>query len=127
MLRHGGFVPTVRQRSLLALTLTERVGISRGIVTGSSIREIGRLLDRAASTLSGEVAARYGGRPEYRGNEADEHAWKSALRPKHCNLAVHEELQKIVASIQILDWSPEQISGSLKIEYPENESIRFAL
>ena len=28
---HGGFVPALRQRSLLALTLTEREEISRGI------------------------------------------------------------------------------------------------
>jgi IS30 family transposase len=53
-------------------------------------------------------------------------AWKSALRPKHCLLAINEKLQKIVASTLILDWSPEQISGWLKIEYPENESVRVS-
>jgi IS30 family transposase len=30
----------------------------------------------------------------------------------------------IVASKLILDWSPEQISGWLKIPYPSNESMR---
>ncbi len=30
--RHGGFVPAVRRRSLLALTLREREEISRGLV-----------------------------------------------------------------------------------------------
>ena len=38
--RHGGFVPAVRRRSLLALTLREREEISRGLAGGSSIREI---------------------------------------------------------------------------------------
>ena len=61
--RHGGFVPAVRCRSLLALTLREREEISRGIASGSSIREIAKLLDRAGSTVSREVA-RHGGRPE---------------------------------------------------------------
>ena len=38
--RHGGFVPAARRRSLLALTLRVREGISRGLAGGSSIREI---------------------------------------------------------------------------------------
>ncbi|MGB0033998.1 MAG: hypothetical protein WBP79_00815, partial [Candidatus Acidiferrales bacterium] len=37
--RHGGFVPAIRRRSLLALTLREREEISRGIASGSSIRK----------------------------------------------------------------------------------------
>jgi IS30 family transposase len=61
-----------------------------------------------------------------RASEADEQAWKSAWRPKHCLLAIHEKLQKIVASKLILDWSPEQISGWLKIQYPEDESMRVS-
>src|SRR5271157_4279214 len=60
--RHGGFVPAVRRRSLLALTLREREEISRGPASGSSIREIAKCLDRAVSTVSREVA-RHGGRP----------------------------------------------------------------
>jgi Helix-turn-helix domain len=67
---HGGIVPRVRRRSLLALTLPEREDISRGIASGSSIRKIAQLLDRAASTVSREVV-RHGGRPEYRAHEAD--------------------------------------------------------
>ena len=51
-------------RSLLALTLAEREDISRGIACGSSIRDIAKHLERAASTVSREVA-RHGGRPEY--------------------------------------------------------------
>ena len=66
---HGGFVPAVRRRSLLALTLPEREDISRGIACGSSIRKIAQHLDRAVSTVSREVA-RHGGRSEYRANEA---------------------------------------------------------
>ena len=122
---HGGIVPVARRRSLLALTLPEREDISRGIASGSSIRKIAQLLDRAASTVSREVA-RHGGRPDYRANEADAQAWKSALRPKPCLLAIHEKLQKIVASKLILDWSPEQISGWLKTQYPNDESMRVS-
>ncbi len=34
-----------------------------------------------------------------------------ALRPKLCRLATHRQLQEIVASKLMQDWSPEQISG----------------
>ena len=58
--------------------------------------------------------------------EADGEAWESALRPKRCLLAIHLKLRKIVASKLILDWSPEQISGWLKIQYPDDESMRVS-
>jgi IS30 family transposase len=122
---HGGIVPAVHRRALLALTLTEREEISRGIASGSSIRAMARCLERAASTVSREVA-RHGGRPAYRANEADRQAWASALRPKACLLAIHRKLQQVVASKLILDWSPEQVSGWLKIQYPDDESMRVS-
>jgi len=50
LLPRGGIPPAARRRSRLALTLAEREDISRGIASGSSIREIARHLDRAAST-----------------------------------------------------------------------------
>ena len=75
--------------------------------------------------MSREVA-RHGSRPEYRANEADAQAWKSALRPKPCLLAIHEKLQEAVASQLMLDWSPEQISGWLKTQYPEDEGMRVS-
>ena len=35
------------------------------------------------------------------------------------------ESQKMVPSKLILDWSPEQISGWLKVQYPDDESMRM--
>ena len=84
--RHGGIAPAARQRSLRTLTPAEREDISRGIASGGSIRNIAKGLQRAASTVSREVA-RHGGRPLYRASEADHQAWESALRPKLCLLA----------------------------------------
>src|SRR5208337_1429226 len=118
LLPRGGIPPAARRRSRLALTLAAREDISRGIASGSSIREIARHLDRAASTVSREVT-RHGGRPAYRAHEANEQAWDSALRPKRCLLAVNRKLRDIVASKLVMDWSPEQISGWLKTEYPD--------
>jgi len=100
--RHGGIPPAARRRSCLALTLGERENISRGIASGSPLREIARRMDRAASTVSREIS-RHGGRPAYRAHVAEGHAWDSALRPKKCLLAVHRKLRNIVASKLILD------------------------
>ena len=50
--QHGGIVPATRRRSLVTLTLAEREDISRGIASGSSIREIAKGLERAVSTVS---------------------------------------------------------------------------
>ena len=121
----GGIPPLARRRSQLALTFSEREEISRGIACGSSIREIAGRLRRAASTVSREVA-RHGGRPAYRAYDADRQAWNAGLRPKRCLLAMNIELRDIVASKLILDWSPEQIAGWLKAQYPHNESMRVS-
>jgi IS30 family transposase len=48
------------------------------------------------------------------------------LRPKVCLLAVHRKLQRIVAGKLILDWSPEQISGWLKNQYPDDQSMHVS-
>src|SRR5437588_2743484 len=123
--RHGGIAPPVRRRSRRVLTLAEREDISRGIASGCSMRVIAQRVSRACSTISREVA-RHGGRAEYRANEADHQAWGSALRPKACRLATHSKLQEIVASKLILDWSPKQISGWLKTQYPNDQSLRVS-
>jgi transposase, IS30 family len=125
LLPRGGVPPAARHRSRLALTLAEREDISRGIASGSSIREIARDLKRGTSTVSREVK-RHGGHSVYRASQADDLAWDSALRPKPCLLALHSKLREMVGSKLILDWSPEQISGWLKTEYPGDESMRVS-
>ena len=125
LLPRGGIAPQARRRSRLALTRAEREDISRGIASGWSMREIAGRLDRAASTVSREIS-RHGGRPAYRAHDADDHAWDSALRPKRCLLALNRKLRNIVASKLILDWSPKQISGWLKTQYPGDESLRVS-
>ena len=125
LLPRGGICPAARCRSPLALTLAEREDISRGIASDSSIREIARGMNRAASTVSREVI-RHGGRPAYRAHDADRQTWVLALRPKCCLLAVNRKLRDIVASKLILDWSPEQISGWLRNQYPNDERMRVS-
>src|SRR5499425_26 len=125
LLPRGGIPPAARRRSRLALTLAEREDISRGMACGSPLREIARRLDRAASTVSREVT-HHGGRPAYRAHDADQQAWNAALRPKRCLLAANRKLRDVIAGKLLLDWSPKQISGWLKTQYPDDESMRVS-
>src|SRR5579872_5697047 len=123
--RHGGIAPPVRRRSRRVLALAEREDISRGMASGSSLRVIAQAVGRASSTVSREVA-RHGGRAQYRANQADQQAWDSALRPKPCLLATRSQLQEMVARKLMQDWSPQQISGWLKTEYPNDQSLHVS-
>jgi len=119
--RTGGIRPPKRCRCLAALSLGEREEISRGLVTGDSIRSIAARLGRAPSTISRELK-RNGGQDNYRATQADSAAWERALRPKRCKLAENHALARVVADKLRLLWSPEQIAGWLKHTYPCDES-----
>jgi IS30 family transposase len=121
----GGIAPVARRRGPAVLVLDEREEISRGIAAGQSLRGIAADLGRSPSTVSREVA-RHGGRSAYRAIEADGRAWGLALRPKPCRLASHHRLRWRVAEKLALDWSPEQISGWLKREFPADEGLQVS-
>ena len=122
---NGGVRPLPRKRSRLALTLSEREEISRGVVTGCSLRSIAKTLGRSTSTVSREIH-RNGGRRRYRANRADQAAWDRAHRPKRCKLAENHALARIVAKKLQQLWSPEQIAGWLKRTYPDDEHYQVS-
>jgi len=122
---NGGISPAARRRAPIVLALEEREEISRGIAAGRSIRRIAARLGRAPSTVTREVR-RHGGRSAYRASEADSDAWDRALRPKPCRLASCPELRWRVAQKLALQWSPEQISGWLKREFPADEGMQLS-
>jgi IS30 family transposase len=121
----GGFSPPERRRRRCALIPAEREEISRGLASGESLRAIATRLGRCASTVCREVN-RNGGRRNYRAQKAEEQALKRARRPKKCLLAIDERLRDVVARKLREDWSPEQISGWLKREYPDDEAMRIS-
>lgn len=118
--RVGGIRPAVRKRSRLALTLLERETISRGLAAHRSLRSIARELCRPASTVSREIS-RNGGYAKYRAARADNQAWERARRPKLCKLAINKHLQRVISNKLTIHWSPEQIAGWLKRNYPREE------
>jgi IS30 family transposase len=122
---HGGIRPAPRRRSRLALTLSEREEISRGIAMHRSARSMARLLGHSPSTVSREIN-RNGGYNRYRATPADEQAWARSRRPKRCKLGDSPRLRQAVARKLRLNWSPEQIAGWLKRAHPEDESCRVS-
>lgn len=121
----GGIVPKARRRSSQALRMDEREEISRGIAAGHSAQRIAARLQRPTCTVTRELA-RNGGRDAYRASEADALAWELARRPKRCRLATHSKLRYLVAGKLSTNWSPEQISGWLKQEYPMDPDLRVS-
>ena len=121
----GGIRPVQRVRSRLALSLSEREEISRGVIAGRSIRWIAVSLGRAPSSVSREIR-RNGGRQDYRASQANQAAWDKAHRPKSCKLVRNRALARIVAQKLKMLWSPEQIAGWLKSAYPQDESYQVS-
>ena len=121
----GGIRPQLRTRSRFSLSMSEREDISRGISAGLSIRTIATQLGRSPSTISREIN-RNGGYDIYRAAAADKAAWDRAQRPKLCKLACQRSLARVVARQLKLQWSPQQIAGWLKREYPENEDYHVS-
>jgi IS30 family transposase len=123
--QHGGIAPVVRRRAPRALKLEEREEISRGLATGTTIRAIARGLGRSASTICREIS-RNGGARAYRAARADKRGWEQARRPKRCRLACYGRLRRRVAQKLAQQWSPEQIAGWLRRQYPGDPSMQIS-
>jgi IS30 family transposase len=115
----------VRHRSGRQLSLAEREEISRGLAGGASLRSIAAGLGRSASTVCREVA-RNGGVRRYRATKAEDRAWGCGRRPKVAKLASHAELRAAVEGRLTLRWSPQQISGWLREEFPRRAEMQVS-
>jgi IS30 family transposase len=125
LLPFGGIYQPPQRRRATALTPAEREEISRGLAAQESYRTIGQRLGRPASTISREVA-RNRGASKYRALDADDRAWRRAKRPKPCLLAQRPALAAYVADRLREDWSPEQIAGMLRKQYPDGSPMRVS-
>jgi len=125
LLRCGGIRPEPRCRGPRRLSVEEREEISRGLAAGLSLRAIAGQLGRAPSTITREVAAN-GGRSRYRASRADQMAWSRATRPKPCKLATRPALRAIVEEKLQRRWSPQQIAGWLKVNYPDDPEMQVS-
>ena len=107
------------------LTVEERDDILRGIGENLSARAIAARLGRDRSVISREIA-RNGGRDGYRVHAAQERYEALKSRPKERKLEKNKRLHDVVAEKLRDDFSPEQISGRLKEDYPDDPGMRVS-
>jgi IS30 family transposase len=106
------------------LSIAEREEILLGLTRGESFAAIARALGRSTSTVSREVNAN-GGRTRYRMWPAHDRAQRLARRPKPCKLD-HKRLQRVVVRWLEDFYSPDQISGRLRIEFPDDPMMQVS-
>jgi len=108
------------------LTFTEREEIALGRAAGESLRSIAARLRRSPSTISGELARNQDPNRGYRATTAHVLAYDRASRPKPAKLATNLVLRAKVEKDLEKKYSPEQITGRLRVEFPEDPEMRVS-
>jgi IS30 family transposase len=105
----------------------ERYEMARLREAGLPVREIGRRMGRAASTVSRELARNADPRTgQYQPERAHQLAWQRQRRPKPSKLARDPVLRERVQQLLDRRYSPEQVSGRLKVEHPDDPAMRVS-
>lgn len=111
----------------LRLSHVEREEVAWGDAQGWSVRRIAVGLGRHHSTIARELVRHRNGRGEYRALRAQLGAEKNARRPRGSKLCQAGPLREFVATkLRTEQWSPEQISNVLKVEFPDDPSMQVS-
>lgn len=105
------------------LTFADREEIAMRRVQGQSLRQIGAAVGRSASTISRELRRNHVPGSGYRATSAHALAYKRASRPKPAKLHVNTVLRAKVEKDLAKKYSPEQIAGRLRVEFPSREEM----
>ncbi len=127
-LREAGGVRPRRGRDLKGrcLSFAEREEIALGRAGGETIRTIAARLGRSPSTVSRELTRNAGGAGRYRATTAHALAYARASRPKRAKLATNLVLRAKVEQDLKRRYSPEQIAGRLRREFPDDAEMRVS-
>ncbi len=109
------------------LSEDERIAIGDGLIADRSIRAIAAGLGRSPSTISREIGNNSD--PEtgvYHPFRAQQRSAARRPRPKVGKLAEHVELREHVQRQLEQRWSPEQISATLPVAFPDRPEMRVA-
>ena len=126
-------------RKYTHLSFSEREEISRMLATGASDRAIARSLGRSPSTISREIrrncGEQYAGRErrtyraevaaiKYRGRQN----WRWHYNPgRKCRkIDSNKDLKHFIVDHLRQRWSPEQIAGRLRKDYPDDMSMQVS-
>jgi IS30 family transposase len=108
------------------LTLAQREEIALGRARGDSVRTIAALLGRSPSTVSRELRRNADGLGRYRATSAHALAYHRASRPKPGKLVTNLLLRGMVEADLAKKYSPEQIAGRLKVEFPDRPEMQVS-
>jgi len=108
------------------LSFEERELIAMLTASGVGLREIGRRLNRSASTISRELGR--AGTAGYRPSAAQSMVDRSRhrRRPERVKLRQNHRLRERVQGWLGEQYSPEQIAARLRIDYPDDPEMRVS-
>jgi IS30 family transposase len=105
------------------LTFAQREEIAIRRAQGQSLRQIAAVIGRSPSTISRELRRNTVALTGYRATSAHALAFERASRPKPAKLHLNVQLRGIVEKDLKKKYSPEQISGRLRREFPDREEM----
>ena len=110
------------------LSSDEREDIAGYLAAGLGPTDIGRLMNRSASTISRESRREGAVGPSgyYRAGPAHRDAQEMAKRPKQSKIVRCPELAAQVQARLKKKHSPEQISARLKVDFPDDDRMRIS-
>lgn len=128
VLAEAGGVRPRRGRDLkgrcLSFAQREEIAVLRG--QGHSLRRIGVVIGRSASTVSRELRRNSVPGLPYRAASAHALAYERASRPKPAKLHTNTVLRAKVEEDPQKKYSPEQIAGRLRVEFPDEPEMQVS-
>jgi transposase, IS30 family len=123
----GVYRPDNTQYSDRYLNRSQRYEIARLREQELPLRAIGERVGCSASAVSRELARNKDPRTgHYMPEQADQMAWARQRRPKASKLSQHPELRERVQVLLGRRFSPEQVSGRLKADHPDDAGMRVS-
>jgi IS30 family transposase len=124
----GGIRPR-RGRNLKGrcLSFREREEIALSRSAGESMRSIAAWMGRSPSTISRELARNSGRDGRYQASSAHALAYQRASRPKPSRLLANPMLRQRIEQDLTKRYSPEQIVGRLRLEFPDDPTMHIAV
>lgn len=108
------------------LSIEDRIEIAMRVARGESNAEIARGLGRHRSTIGREIARCGRRRGHYAPFVAERRARRLACRPKPTKLSTSVRLLAAVQAGLEKQWSPQQISATLKLDHPDDLEMRIS-
>ena len=110
------------------LTLDERISLAELRKENLSIREIAEVLGRSPSTISRELQRnqRLSKRQRLYFPRSAQRQYEARIRQERSGKYGQERLASYVQEKLLLAWSPEQVAGRMKLDFPADAEMRVA-